>query len=276
MKELFKIGHFGIYIFGVTIVAGMLAGLLIMMREAKRKGMDKNKMLDLATYTIIVSIIGARAYYILAFDFPYYLKNPIEIFYIRNGGLSIQGGLIAGVLFALWYTKKNKIFFWKAADAFAPGIIMGQAIGRIGCDVFGIPMERIYPWGVKINNQILHPVQIYEMLLNLILFTYLWRSRGKLKYNGELFIKYIMGFSMNRAIVEFFRSNPMVIQPFTIAHVTSLFIIIAAFLGGRSIREKQRVANEIPSNDYVKVSIFEYMLIFGIGAVGTLIYYSLY
>ncbi|MFZ5968452.1 MAG: prolipoprotein diacylglyceryl transferase [Bacillota bacterium] len=276
MKELFRIGHYSIYIFGVTIALGMLAGLLIMMREAKRKGMDSSKMLDLATYTIAVSVIGARLYYILAFDFAHYLKNPIEIFYIRNGGLSIQGGLIAGVLFALWYTKKNNISFWKAADAFAPGIIIGQAIGRIGCDVFGIPMERIYPWGVKINNQILHPAQMYEMLLNLILFTYLWRNRGKLKYNGELFIKYVIGFSINRAIVEFFRTNPIVIKPFTIAHVTSLAIIIAAFLVGRRIRERQKAVNELPSNDHVKVSVLEYGLIFGIGAVGALIYYSLY
>jgi phosphatidylglycerol:prolipoprotein diacylglycerol transferase len=238
--------------------------------------MDSNKMLDLALYTIIAAVIGARAYYILVFNFSYYIQNPIEVFHIRSGGLSIQGALIAGILFALWYTKKNNISFLKAADTFAPGIIMGQAIGRIGCDVFGIPMKNVYPWGININNQILHPAQLYEMFLDLILFAYLWKGRTRIKYNGEIFIKYIIGFSINRAIVEFFRSNPIVIQPFSVAHITS-FVIIAVALGiGRIIKRKQLESKKDAIDNTVSVSIIEYVLILAVGLIGTWIYYNIH
>jgi phosphatidylglycerol:prolipoprotein diacylglycerol transferase len=276
VKELFRIGNFGIYVFGVAIALGMVAGLWIMMREAKRKKMDSNKMLDLAMYTIIAAVIGARVYYILAFNFDHYLQNPLEIFHVRSGGLSIQGALIFGALFALWYTKKNNISFLKAADTFAPGIIMGQAIGRIGCDVFGVPMDNIYPWAVRVGGQLLHPAQLYEMFLDLILFGYLWRGRSRLRYNGELFIKYILGFSINRAIVEFFRSNPMVFGPFSIAHITSFVIIILALVMGRVIKGKQSAVEEGAGAEKINVSILEYILVAAVGLMGTWIYYNIH
>ncbi|WP_242972985.1 prolipoprotein diacylglyceryl transferase [Anaeromicrobium sediminis] len=276
MKEIFIVGHFSIYFFGITIALGILTGLWIMMREGKRKGLDNNKLLDLGTYSIMASLIGARLYYVIAFNFDYYLKNPKAVFFVREGGLSIQGGLIGGILFALWYTKKNNISFWRAADAFAPGIIIGQAIGRIGCDVFGIPMKSIYPWGIKINGQILHPAQLYELFLDLILFTYLWRKRDKITYNGQLFIEYIIGFSLIRGIVEFFRSNPIVVEPFTIAHITSLIIIIVAIFISRIIKNKEQIDEKYVSNNTVTVSNGEYLFTLIIGIVGAGIYYYIH
>lgn len=273
MRELFSIGHFSIKIFGVMIAIGMLAGMFIMLKEADRKKLNKDKMLDLTIYTIIASIIGARLYYVLAFNLRYYLENPLEIVFINLGGLSIQGGLIGGMLFAAWYTKKKGISFWKAADAFAPGIALGQAIGRIGCDVFGVPMENIYPWGIKVGAQILHPAQIYEMFLDLILFAFLWRSRGKAKYHGQLFMNYIIGFSLNRAIVEFFRANPIVAGPFTVAHVTSFVIIVIALIVNRIIKNRSEMKQEFDVNEAVKVPVYQYVLIVLLGAAGTWMYY---
>ncbi|TDT63653.1 prolipoprotein diacylglyceryl transferase [Fonticella tunisiensis] len=276
MVELFKIGHFSIYLFGVTIALGMLAGIFIMSREAKRKGLNADKMFDLALYTILAAILGARLYYIIAFAPGYYLKNPGEIIKINAGGLSIQGGLIGGILFALWYTKKKEISFWRAADAFAPGIALGQAIGRIGCDVFGIPMKKIYPWGIKVSGQILHPAQMYEMILDLILFTYLRRRRGKIKYNGELFIKYIIGFSINRAVVEIFRTNPIVINPLTIAQVTSIAIIIIALFVNRFLKSRSEILQEDVANNTVEVPIYQYLLILALAAAGMWFYYYIH
>jgi phosphatidylglycerol:prolipoprotein diacylglycerol transferase len=273
MRELFRIGHFSIHVFGVTIALGILVGLWIMMKEAKRKGLEADKILDLGIYTIIVSILGARLYYVIAFNLSYYIEHKKEIIMINNGGLSIQGALIAGTIFAIWYTGRKNIHFWKVADAFAPGIIIGQAIGRIGCDVFGIPMERIYPWGVMVNSRLLHPAQLYEAVLDLALFMYLWRVRGKIKYNGEIFIKYIIGFSVIRAAVEFFRTNPVVYGPFTIAHVTSFAIIIAAVAAGRIIRDRKENEGQISENDAVKVGLAEYLVILAGAAAGIWFYY---
>lgn len=255
---------------------GMIAGLWIMSREAKRKGLEQQKMLDLAVYTIFAAVIGARLYYVVAFNLDYYMKNPLEILMIQQGGLSIQGALITGVLFGYWFTKKNEIPFWRAADTFAPGVILGQAIGRIGCDVFGIPMKNIYPWGININNQILHPAQMYEMILNLILFGYLWRNRNRIQYDGQLFIQYIIGFSINRAIIEFFRTNPMIFGPFSVAHLTSVGIITAAFIVGKMIENKQENLQIDAANEAVIVRNGEYLSMMMIAVVGILFYYFIH
>jgi len=228
MKILFNIGGFSIHLFGVTIALGILVGFLIMILEANRKGLDKDKLTDLAIYTVILGIIGARLNYILAFNPSYYIQNPKEILMINQGGLSIQGALISGTIFALWYMKKNDIPIWRTADAFAPGIIIGQAIGRVGCDVFGIPMTKSWFWGVNVGGQLLHPAQIYEAILNYILFLVLWNKRKNIKYDGQIFFIYIIGFSINRFIVEFFRTNPMIFGPISIAHVFSLITILVA------------------------------------------------
>jgi len=93
MKILFNIGGFSIHLFGVTIALGILVGFLIMILEANRKGLDKDKLTDLAMYTVVLGIIGARINYILAFNPSHYLQNPKEILMINQGGLSIQGAL---------------------------------------------------------------------------------------------------------------------------------------------------------------------------------------
>ncbi|WP_242967929.1 prolipoprotein diacylglyceryl transferase [Tepidibacter mesophilus] len=275
MVEIFKIGYFSIYLFGITITLGMILGTIVMLREAKRKKLYGNELLDLAIYTIAASVVSARLYYVLVFNFSYYLKHPIEIFFVRNGGLSIQGGLIGGIVFTLFYTKKKDINFWKAADAFAPGIILGQAIGRIGCDVFGIPMKKGYLWGVNLNSQIVHPVQIYELLLDLILFTYLWRKRDKTKYEGQLFIIYIIGFSLIRGAVEFFRDNPIVFGSLSVAHITSFIIIGFAFFINNKIKNNNINYKNSESNK-IKVSFIEYMIILFIGISGTSLYYYIH
>lgn len=276
MVELFKIGNFTIYIFGVMVSIGMIVGIYLMHSEAKRKGLDTDNMFELALYTLIASVVGARLYYILVFNLGKYIENPSEIFLLRSGGLSIQGGLIGGILLAVWYTKRKNIPFWKAADAFAPGIVAGQAIGRIGCDIFGIPMKTIYPWGIIVNSQVLHPAQMYEMILDLILFGYLWGNRGKIKYHGQLFIKYIIGFSINRAIIEFFRTNPIVIKPLTVAHITSIVIIIVALIVKNIIKDNQVMLEEDMKSNAIKVYIYEYIFIILVGVIGLFIYYNVH
>ncbi|MDW7667921.1 MAG: prolipoprotein diacylglyceryl transferase [Bacillota bacterium] len=276
MVEVFKIGHYAIYLFGLTIVIGMIVGIFIMTKEAKRKGSNVDNLTDLAIYTIISALIGARLYYVIAFNFKYYIQNPKNILAFRDGGLSIQGALIFGILFALWYTKKKGINFGKAADAFALGIIMGQAIGRIGCDVFGITMDKVYFWGVKVNNQLLHPAQLYEAILNLLLFTYLWSTRDKIKYDGQLFIKYIIGFSIIRGMVEFFRVNPIVIGPFTIAHVTSAAIIVCAILLNYIMKRNNKNYQVNQSGEGSITPVAHYIGVIIIGAIGILVYYSVH
>lgn len=134
--------------------------------------------------------------------------------------------------------KKHQIPLWKTADTFAPGIIIGQAIGRIGCDVFGVPMERGWPWGIEFMGNIVHPVQIYEVVLNFALFLVLWHKRKSVIYEGQLFIYYIIGFSLNRFVVEFFRSNPLVFGEISIAHLYSVGMIIVALIAKEFLKKR--------------------------------------
>lgn len=225
MVELFSIGHFSIYLLSVTSAIGMIIGLLLIQKEGERKLLDKDKLMDLGIFTVLFGIIGARLGYILFFNFDYYLNNPSEIFRFSQGGLSIQGAILAGSAAAFIIMRRKNLPVWKTADAIVPGVILGQAIGRVGCDVFGVPMSRNWPWSVMVNGELLHPAQLYEVALNYILFLLIWRKRKTAKFDGELFFIYIIGFALNRFIVEFFRTNPQGLGPLSIAHVLSLVII---------------------------------------------------
>ncbi|GEN51115.1 prolipoprotein diacylglyceryl transferase [Alkalibacterium pelagium] len=225
MVELFSIGHFSIHLLSVTSAIGMIIGLLLIQKEGERKLLDKDKLMDLGIFTVLFGIIGARLGYILFFNFDYYLNNPSEILRFSQGGLSIQGAILAGGAAAFLIMRRKNLPVWKTADAIVPGVILGQAIGRVGCDVFGVPMSRNWPWGVMVNGELLHPAQLYEVALNYILFLLIWRKRKTAKFDGELFFIYIIGFALNRFIVEFFRTNPQGLGPLSIAHVLSLVII---------------------------------------------------
>ena len=267
MIELFSIGHFSISLLGVTSALGMIIGLLLIQKEGERKRLDKDKLMDLGLYTVVFGIIGARLGYILFFNLDHYLANPLDIFKISQGGLSIQGAILVAGSFAFWFMKKKKMAVWKTADAIVPGVILGQAIGRVGCDVFGVPMSRNWPWGVMVGGELLHPAQLYEVALNFILFLIIWRRRQTAKFDGELFFIYVIGFAFNRFIVEFFRSNPLVIGSLSIAHVISLLIIVLGLLLLMFMRNKHNDQIEYTS----EAGTLKNAMVYGIIALGFIV-----
>jgi len=230
MKVLFHVFGLPIYFFGTMIAIGIFAGLYVANLEAKRKKLDADKMYDVAVYSIISAIIGARIFYILFYNLPFYLANPMEIIKINEGGLSIHGGLIGAIGFAFYYIKRHKLSFLKYADAMAPGIILGQGIGRIGCDVFGKVMAMPWPWGVFYQGQLLHPAQVYEFLLNYAVFFFLWRKRKTINYDGQLFAWYLILFTINRSIVELFRNNPQVAGSFSVSYLLSFILMLGSLI----------------------------------------------
>lgn len=230
MRILFHIFGVPIHFFGVMIALGMLAGIYVAYIEAKRKGLDTGKLFDIVLYSVIAGVIGARLFYIVFYNLSYYIKNPVEIIKINEGGLSIHGGLFTAFIFAVIYVKKHRLNFFKYADAIAPAIILGQGIGRVGCDVFGKAMSIPLPWGVRYQGQLVHPAQVYEFVLNYLVFLILWRKRKNIKYDGQIFIWYIILFSINRGVVELFRINPLIIGWFSVAHLLSVLFIIGALV----------------------------------------------
>lgn len=226
MKELFSIGPFHIYFFGVAVAVGIAIGTIFAINEAKKRDISSEIITDLVLITIISGIVGARLFYILFYNPSIYFNNPVEIFKIYEGGLSIHGGIFTAIVAGYIYTVKKKKSFLKLADIIVTALPLAQGIGRVGCDVFGKPMSDIMPWGINYGGQILHPAQIYEFILDYILFIFLWRRSYNKKFDGELFAIYLISFPIIRGIVEFFRINPVIWGPFSISHLLSLILII--------------------------------------------------
>ena len=130
-KVALDLGPIQIYWYSIFIFIGMLVACFMIYKEAKKRGIDEDFLVNLTFNTIIIGIIGARLYYVL-FNFSYYLDNPVEIFQIWNGGLAIHGGIIAGLLFIIYYCKKHEVNLWKMLDIIVVGLIIAQAIGRWG------------------------------------------------------------------------------------------------------------------------------------------------
>ena len=218
---LAEIGPLTLRWYGVMIATAILVGVWFAGKEGERKGFDRQKILDFAFYVILAGILGARIYYVLFSDLSDLLAHPLKIIALWEGGLAIHGAIIAGVIVAIWFTWKEKVPFRRWADTLAPSLILGQAIGRIGCflngDAHGIPTAM--PWGLVYSpdspagqmfpGKPLHPTQLYELGFNLIIFAFLWRLRKKCFFDGFIFLLYVILYSSIRILVELFRADQL-------------------------------------------------------------------
>lgn len=272
-RVLLHLGPVPIYKFGLTIALGILAGFWLVNREARRTGQDQDQVLNLVILVVLGGIIGARLFYILAYDPGYYWQHPMDMLKIYQGGLSIHGGIIGALAAGWWYSQHSKLEFWSLADLLVLGTILAQAIARIGCDIFGVSMAHAWPWGVMVAGNLVHPVQIYETILDLGLFLVLWGKRDRANYRGQLFIWYLFGYALIRFGVEFFRDNPHIIGPITPAHLTSLVFIVLAILL-HFIRSK-RGKNDIAALSHQKISLKVWLGTIFLAIGGIVIFYWL-
>lgn len=272
MKELFSIGPIHIYFFGLMIAVGIIAGSMFALKQAEKRGISEDSMLNLIMIIVVSGVIGARLFYILFYNPSFYFSNPSEILKIDEGGLSIHGGIFSAVAAGYIYSIKSKISFLKLADITVMALPLAQGIGRVGCDVFGKPMTSIMPWAIKYNGQMLHPAQVYEFILDYILFIILWRRSYKKKFEGELFVIYIIAFAVIRGTVEFFRINPVIYGPFSVSHLLSLGLIIIGLVVYKliSIRSIENV--NVDSKGEVKIG-FHLLLLLVLIVVSIIIFY---
>ena len=215
--ELFKIGPLTIHTYGVLVAAGFLLGLGLAVRQARKEGIPPNKIADLGFYILLSALIGSRLFYVIV-NASHYMRNPLDVFKVWEGGLVFYGGLLLTVPMVLWYVKKNDLGVWRIADLFAPSLAIGHAIGRIGCFYsgccYGKPAEGL-PWAVTFTDPQclaltgvpLHPTQLYESLGEFTIFFSLIILRRHKTFNGQLFMIYLILYSVLRFIVEFFRGD---------------------------------------------------------------------
>lgn len=217
---LLKIGPITIHTYGFMLALGVAFGLWFMYVQAKKQGLPAPKMLDMAFYTILISLFGAKLILFIG-NISYYVHRPSELFSLARSGGVFQGGLAFGIIFALWYFRKHKIPTWKAADVVGAALALGHGFGRIGCFSAGCCYGRecAVPWGVTFKSeyassltgiplhQPLHPTQLYEALLNFLNFFILFLILKKKKFDGQVFSFYIINYSLIRFFVEYFRGD---------------------------------------------------------------------
>jgi phosphatidylglycerol:prolipoprotein diacylglycerol transferase len=253
---LIRIGAFYIPTYGVLVALGFLAGLAITLRLARRIGLPPDKITNLAVYCAIAGIVGAKLFMFL-FDLGDYMRNPGEIFSLETlqaAGVW-HGGFIAAFLVAVFYVRRHRLPAFPTMDAFAPGIALGQAIGRLGCFAAGCcwGTECTLPWGVRFRSdeaapvpldKPLHPVQLYESAADLIIFAILYRQFNRAHRAGTVIGLYLVLYSTARFIIEFFRVHEQALAgPFSITQwiALALLVIGAVILlyGHRTVLEPQ-------------------------------------
>jgi len=217
---LLRIGPLTIHTYGFMMALGVGLGVWFLFVQAKKQGLRVAKMVDVAFYTILISLIGAKLVLFIG-NFSYYTSYPGELFYLARSGGVFQGGLIFGLVFALWYFRRQRIPTWKAADIIGPALALGHGFGRIGCFAAGCCYGRecSVPWGVTFRSEYahnligtplnipLHPVQLYEAGLNFLNFFVLFIILRKKKFDGQVFPFYIINYSVIRYFTEFFRGD---------------------------------------------------------------------
>lgn len=224
----FQLGPIAVRWYGILIAAAFAIGLFLALREAKHQGLDPDHILDAVLVGGIVGIIGARVYYVL-FNWPYYREYPGEILAIWHGGLAIHGGLIGAILVALFYSRAKKLSFWQLADIIAPSLILGQAIGRWGNffnqEAYGYPTD--LPWAMYIDGAYRHPTFLYEFIWNILVFIFLlWLRRRRWIREGEVFLTYLIGYSLGRLFIEALRTDSLMLGPVRAAQAISVVIIV--------------------------------------------------
>lgn len=238
------LGIVTIYWYSIIMFVSMVVGFYFVQREARRFDIPNDYISNLAFYTIIFALLGARLYYVV-FNLDYYLANPINIVKIWEGGLAIHGALIFGLIFIIYYTRKYKIKTTRILDMVVVGLIIGQVIGRWGNFFNGeahgpiTTLEHLQSLhipefiinGMKINGVYYEPTFLYESLWNLIGFLILIVFR-RFRYTkvGQPTAIYLIWYGIGRIIIESLRTDSLMLGNFKMAQIVSIVMIIIGLI----------------------------------------------
>lgn len=246
---------FGIHWYGILIVTGIMLGATYAARRSRVDGENPEHIWNALILAILLGIAGARLYHVFSspaggmVGWQYYRENPIKILYIWEGGLGIYGAIIGGMLGVVIYTWQAKLRPLQWLDYGAPGLALGQAIGRwgnfINQELYGPPTT--LPWGVIIAPQhriaqyadlvryppdtLFHPTFLYESVLALLLFATLAVVHLKLKdrlLRGDVVLGYLIGYSIVRFFVEYFRPDAWMIGKIAAAQLFAIILALVA------------------------------------------------
>ena len=239
-----NVGSFAIEWHGLLMALAIVFGVAFALYLAQRDNFPTEHLLPAVIWAVIGGLIGARMTHVID-EWDHYYEYPGEIISLWEGGLGWYGGLIGGILAALIYCRVKHISAGQHLDFAAPALMLGLAIGRIGCtingDICGAPTS--LPWSISYTNPAsypvmwgyhgvpLHPVTIYEIIWNLIVFGVLWRLRGRLKPEGSLLLVMVAMYSFGRFFISWFRAEQVeatMLGPLHQAHIISIVLFFGA------------------------------------------------
>lgn len=250
----FHVGPLTIRWYGLLMATAIAVGCWVASREARRSGLDSEKILSAGQWAIIAGLVGARIYEVI-FNWDYYGRYPEKIVAVWEGGLAMHGGLIAGILVGLWMGRRHTIPLLPGLDVAAPSICIGQAIGRWGNffneEAFGTPTD--LPWKLYISApsrppeyalaEYFHPAFLYESLWDLGVFAVLMalRMRGRVR-PGTVFFLYLGLYSVGRFFIEAIRLDSFWLGPFRVAQIASVVGVGLAAGGLLYLRRKRTLS----------------------------------
>jgi phosphatidylglycerol---prolipoprotein diacylglyceryl transferase len=255
-----------LHTYGFLLAIAFLAGLYVASRQAKRAGLDANRVTDMAVWVLIAGLLGAKLL-LVVLDWRHYSRTPGDILTIFQSGGVFYGGLIGGLLVAWWYVRRHGLPGWTTADVLAPGVVLGQAIGRLGCFAagccWGKPAD--VPWAVVFTDvyaarQVgtpldspLHPSQLYESLAAFLIFLFLLWLAPRKRFDGQVVLAYVALYSAARFGLEFLRGDPDRGTWFHGALSTSQLIALVLLVGvaillPRLARRARRAASDQPAS----------------------------
>ncbi len=248
---------FDIAYYGIIIGCGILAGLFVAVLEAKRTGQDPDIYYDLAIYAVIFSIIGARAYYVV-FSWDKYKDDLKSILNLRQGGLAIYGGVIAAIITVIVFARIKKLSAPLIFDTAGLGLVTGQMIGRWGNffnrEAFGeytdnlfamrLPLDAVRSSDVTdlmrqhmenidgVSYIQVHPAFLYESLWCLMVLVLLLLYRKHKKFDGEVFLLYLLGYGLGRVWIEGLRTDQLLLPVigFPVSQLLAGVIVIVSLI----------------------------------------------
>ncbi len=237
----FELGPFSVAWYGLIIVAAMLLAVSLTIKEAQKRDLTEDFIVDIAFWAIPIGILGARLYYVL-FELDVYLQDPIRMFYIWEGGLAIYGGIIAGILVIYYQSNKENIPPILVTDILAPYVLIGQSIGRWGNfvnqEAHGREVSRAFLEKLMLPNVIIeqmniqgsyyHPTFLYESLWSLLgAAVIIWiRKKEQFLLRGEATAFYLIWYGTGRFFIEGMRTDSLYIGALRVSQILSLVLVV--------------------------------------------------
>jgi len=272
--ELFKIGPFTVYSYGLMLGISFIVASYILTKEYERRKLSANLATEITLIAIIFGIAGSKLFSLLE-NWDEFLRDPVGMAF-SPGGLTFYGGLILATVAIIVWVRRKKIPFLFVADATSPSLAIAYGIGRIGCHLagdgdYGFPtnlpwgtnyqngtvppsvmfrgseIAKNYPNGIVPDNTPLHPAPIYEFLIMLVVFWILWKLRKKDWADGRLFMLYLVLAGLERFFIEFIRLNPRLLFGLSEAQLISLIMIIVGSAGFYYFANKSHYSKFVPA-----------------------------